>query len=236
VIGEASKKRLEQRFYPALQRTVFAPIAEALSRPELDGATVIDAGCGKGSWILEAQRAHFRFLVGVDIYVPPCPWDAFTLGSLDYLPFRDASFDLVVCYLVLEHVADPQQVIGEFARVLRPDGMLIFKTPVAYAPTTLLARALPFAAHYVLKAFVGTEKDDVFPTYYRCNTVSALRHLLGQAGFAETQLIQVDQTYAYASFSRVTYALGLLYSRMTAQPWLAWLRNGIIGICRKGGR
>jgi SAM-dependent methyltransferase len=234
MIDDESKKRLEQKLFPELQETIFTPIEEALSRPELEGAVALDAGCGKGSWILQAHRAHFRFLVGVDVYAPPCPWDAFALGSLEQLPFRDASFDLVICYLVLEHVADPKRVIGEFARILRPDGVFIFKTPAAFAPTTLLARALPFAAHYVLKAFIGTRKDDVFPTYYRCNTLPVLLRLLDEAGLAESRLIQVDQTYAYASFNRATYTLGLLYSRMTQRAWLAWLRNGIIGICRKG--
>lgn len=40
------------------------------------------------------------------------------------IPFDDASFDLVVCKDVIEHVADPEHVIGELERVIRPGGGL----------------------------------------------------------------------------------------------------------------
>lgn len=248
MMDERTKEQLENRYYPTLDEVVFGSLHRALAGKELEGATVLDAGCGKGTWILRPYKGRFRFVVGVDVYVAPkcrgnpcgCPADAFSLASLESLPFRNASFDLVMCYLVLEHVPHPDRVLAEFARILKPGGTLIFKTPAAYAPTTWLARLLPYNSHCSLKRLVGTQKDDVFPTYYRCNTLPALRHLLDQAGFvcggcpSPAQLIQVDQTYAYLSFSKTTYILGLLYSRATQHPWLGWLRNGIVGICRKG--
>ncbi|MGH2660435.1 MAG: class I SAM-dependent methyltransferase [Actinomycetota bacterium] len=45
-------------------------------------------------------------------------------GDAMRLPFRDASFDTVVCSLVLCTVADPRRALGEIRRVLRPGGML----------------------------------------------------------------------------------------------------------------
>lgn len=45
------------------------------------------------------------------------------------LPFDAASFDAIVCSSVLEYVADPSRVLGEFARVLRPFGKLIVSVP-----------------------------------------------------------------------------------------------------------
>lgn len=44
----------------------------------------------------------------------------------EYLPFADASFDTVVATLVLCTVSDPQRAVAEVARVLRPDGRLLF--------------------------------------------------------------------------------------------------------------
>lgn len=43
----------------------------------------------------------------------------------DALPFPDASVDLVWCERVLQHLADPQSALDEFARVLRPGGRAV---------------------------------------------------------------------------------------------------------------
>jgi SAM-dependent methyltransferase len=45
------------------------------------------------------------------------------------LPFADGSFHAVVCQAVLEHVADPSQVVAEIHRVLRPNGLVYSEIP-----------------------------------------------------------------------------------------------------------
>jgi len=58
---------------------------------------------------------------------------AFVRGSGHALPFPDASFDLVICAEVLEHVHDYRTVLAEIARVLRPGGRLAVSVP-RYGP------------------------------------------------------------------------------------------------------
>jgi SAM-dependent methyltransferase len=48
------------------------------------------------------------------------------------LPFDDASFDTVMSVQVLEHTPDPQALVIEMARVLRPDGLLILSAPFSF--------------------------------------------------------------------------------------------------------
>lgn len=50
-------------------------------------------------------------------------------ASLTRLPFPAASFDVIVCYHVLEHVPDDRAAMHELARVLRPGGVALVQVP-----------------------------------------------------------------------------------------------------------
>lgn len=49
----------------------------------------------------------------------------FTSSVLEELPYRDGSFNLVVCINVLDHVQDYNKCMGEMRRVLAPGGLLV---------------------------------------------------------------------------------------------------------------
>ena len=57
----------------------------------------------------------------------PTRGSEFVLGDAHALPFADASFDAVVCVRVAHHFADPGRVFREFARILRPGGILVLE-------------------------------------------------------------------------------------------------------------
>jgi len=48
------------------------------------------------------------------------------------MPFADKSVDTILCTQVLEHVAHPEKVIEEFARILKPNGVIITTAPFFY--------------------------------------------------------------------------------------------------------
>ncbi len=50
-------------------------------------------------------------------------------GDASAMPFADASVNTILCTEVLEHVAHPEKVIEEFARILKPDGIIITTAP-----------------------------------------------------------------------------------------------------------
>jgi len=47
-------------------------------------------------------------------------------ADAESLPFDDASFDLVTCRIAFHHFPNPRQAVAEFARVLKPGGLLGF--------------------------------------------------------------------------------------------------------------
>jgi ubiquinone/menaquinone biosynthesis C-methylase UbiE len=60
-------------------------------------------------------------------------------AEAEHLPFRDASFDTVVCTLSLCSVADDRAAIAEMHRVLRPGGQLLLLDHVGTTNRVLLA-------------------------------------------------------------------------------------------------
>jgi ubiquinone/menaquinone biosynthesis C-methylase UbiE len=57
-------------------------------------------------------------------------------GKIDYvsdiknIPVPDASFDVIICTEVFEHIPEPIPVVKEFARILKPGGKLILTAPL----------------------------------------------------------------------------------------------------------
>ena len=103
-------------------------VAEAASALP-PNARVLDAGAGEGR-----HRSLFegRRYVGVDLAVGDSAWDYSGLDAvadLSRLPFADASFDAALNIVVLEHVRDPQAVLDEIARILRPGATLLLIAP-----------------------------------------------------------------------------------------------------------
>ncbi len=90
---------------------------------------VLDAGAGEARHKRFFGRARY---IGLDSGYGDDTWDYSNLdvrGDLENIPLRDASVDCILCMVVLEHTRNPQQVLLEFARVLKPDGMLVMVVP-----------------------------------------------------------------------------------------------------------
>jgi SAM-dependent methyltransferase len=105
---------------------------------------VLDAGCGTGYGCRLLASGGAREVIGVDIAtsvletVAPSMPDSVRLqaGDLRKLEFADDSFQLVICFEVIEHFEDPVLVLDELARVLVPGGLLLVSSPNrgAYQP------------------------------------------------------------------------------------------------------
>ena len=118
-------------------------LVDALRLPA--GARALDAGCGPGALsvalaergfavramdlsreMLQIARARFRGTKRGP--------DAFARGTIERLPFAEASFDLVCSSGVIEYLPDHSRAVAEFHRVLKPGGVLILPTTNLLAP------------------------------------------------------------------------------------------------------
>lgn len=102
-----------------------------------EGRTVLDAGCGTAYGSRLLAQAGAREVVGVDIaksvleaVAPTMPESVRLLtGDLRRLELDDDSFELIVCFEVIEHFEDPFAVLDELVRVLAPGGLLVVSSP-----------------------------------------------------------------------------------------------------------
>lgn len=90
---------------------------------------VLDVGCGIGDFL-----KYYKSAVGVDINpenVKSCQEQGFNVELMkqDKLPFETNSFDSIVMDNVLEHIADPEEILMEIKRVLQPNGVLLIGVP-----------------------------------------------------------------------------------------------------------
>ncbi|MDP2999646.1 MAG: methyltransferase domain-containing protein [Bryobacterales bacterium] len=98
---------------------------------------VLDAGCGAGYGAAELARVAGR-VVGIDVSQEAISFATanyqalnlrFLRSSCAALPFADHSFDLVVAFEVIEHIAEWPSLLDEARRLLAPGGQFIVSTP-----------------------------------------------------------------------------------------------------------
>lgn len=100
--------------------------------PRMEGK-ILDFGCGQKPY--ESMFINAKSYVGVDIEVSghdhkDSKVDFFYEGKV--LPFPDNSFDCVVCFEVLEHIFDIDDVLAEISRVLKPNGLCLVTVPFVF--------------------------------------------------------------------------------------------------------
>ncbi len=128
-----------ERFTPECVREIFYEHWHryAWAAGLVDGLDVLDCACGEGYGAnLLAETA--ASVCGVDLDQQTiahaqqryrAPGLGFECASALNLPFDDDHFDAVVSFETLEHLTKHDQLLGEFRRVLRPEGFLVLSSP-----------------------------------------------------------------------------------------------------------
>lgn len=149
--------------------------------PELSGRTVVDLGCGMGTFTIEAAARGARAL-GVDpapaavraaaavAHAEQADGAAFVQGDAVQLPLADDSVDVVLAADLTEHLDDVTlaRVLREAARTLVDGGTLVLYTPDRQHVFERLREA-------------GIMKQD--PSHIGVRTAAELRSAVEAAGF-----------------------------------------------------
>jgi SAM-dependent methyltransferase len=113
----------------------------------MPGDRILDMGCGEGRHMVKACQMDRTVCLGADfVYdnlkttrdklifhqaLDDLSCDRFDLSCMDvtHLPFRDQSFDAVLCSEVLEHIPDDDTAISELVRILKSGRILVVSVP-----------------------------------------------------------------------------------------------------------
>ena len=207
--------RISPVAYRSWRATRLGAITESLEQRAIhqllgpiDGAEVLDAGCGDGT-LARAMASRGASVTGID--ADPLMLAAararaemtgvrvtFLSGRIERLPIPDASFDVLVAVTVLCFVADADTAVREMARVLRPGGRLVLGE---------LGRWSLWATSRRLRAWLGATTWKA--AHFR--TAEELRALLQQAGLS---VVTVRGAVFYPPIGLCAQALAPL------DPWL----------------
>jgi len=208
-------------------------ICKQLGLP-LHGQRYLDIGSGTSANSLVFGR-DFDMTYCIDLKMPKegalfYTNVVFALGDAQALPFRNATFDLVSLFSVIEHVEDQEQAIYEAFRVLKPEGTLVVQIPNRHFPVELHS-GLPsplllpaFVRRPLLRAFGYQRLEDI--------EIPSRRRML--------QLIEDSYPSARIKEGKVVWPPAVV-SKIFRGPYkvLAWLGVlrllplGYIFICKK---
>ena len=145
----------------------------AFARRYAQGRRVLDAGCGTGYGSAELAQCAAE-VTGVDVAADaiqyatanyPLAGLRFLESSCTAIPFPPASFDLIVAFEVIEHLADYRAFLHESARILTHDGLFIVSSPnkTYYERTRAEVGPNPYHEHEFEAAEFVRELESVFP-------------------------------------------------------------------------
>ncbi len=158
--GRAAKRYAA---HAALQRQVLSHCLKLAQAHIPAGSTVLDAGCGPG--VLAGMAEGRWALIGLDLAHAMCAQAREAHGlpcitaDAQALPLRKACMDGVISSLMLQWADAPERVLAEWARCLKPGGIVVLAT---FGPQTLhelrdalsphAPRISPFAAISAVRA------------------------------------------------------------------------------------
>lgn len=170
-------------------QNAYRELERGITRKQLDtlginanGKRVLDVGCGPGNLLVALFTDIPELLVGIDVDTiflrvgrseieklieKSAMTPALLRAALPTLPFADASFDLVTCFLVMPHVPDDRVALTELARVLKPGGVL-----------AISGHGLGFPLRYLKRFRLKPLQMYLASLIYRCTGKKLIRNTL----------------------------------------------------------
>jgi SAM-dependent methyltransferase len=222
-------------FYPEAKIDGFATIDGSIAFYSLVRAIclkfegkprVLDYGAGRAKWFEESISNYGRFVQHLNsdaAYVVAADIDPVVktnrasseqvvLEPDAPLPFADGSFDIIISDWTFEHFEKPEFIASELNRVLRPKGWICARTPNRFGYVALISNLIPNSLNSKVLRYIQPDRKtiDVFPTYYRVNTIRAVKKAFKKF---DVFAIRRNVVPAYHFNNKIVFAFLLLAHR-----------------------
>ena len=132
-----------------------------------DSIRVLEAGCGSASQIkFDAEM----YAVGIDISADELEKNSAVhekiLGDIQDYPLQKEDFDVIICWMVLEHLSRPNAALANMFRAVKPGGIVVLGFPNLASIKGLVTKFTPFWFHELFYRFMKYQSRH-FPTYLR---------------------------------------------------------------------
>jgi SAM-dependent methyltransferase len=146
-------------FYNNIESTT-GPAPSFRMRKTLDLAnkfaveSILDVGCGDGQFTkMVGAACACKNVVGIDISKKLVAGANSLVAAVQascetILPFKNEIFDSVLCSELIEHLIDPDFLLDEVSRVLKPRGMLFLTTPNLASWINRISLMLGYQPHF----------------------------------------------------------------------------------------
>ena len=184
------------------------------------GGKVLDVGCGSGGslaflarlgWTCYGiepgprSRTYAQDVLGLTVHQ----------GPLESCGFPDSFFDVVTMWHVVEHLANPPATLREIHRVLKPDGVLVLRTPNVDS--------------WEARCFQGNWYGLDPPRHFFLFSPGTIRAMLERSGFMMTRLrYQYHPTDSSRSLLYVFEDKGFSHVHRFVARWIRYIELGLV--------
>lgn len=211
---------------------------------KLRGERFLDIGCGDGVFtVLLREALGAKEAVGIEIApeaVAAIEKRGIKAYQLDIdeesLPFDDAYFDVVYCGEIIEHLFNPDHLLREVHRILKPEGTCIISTPnlagwpsrvallLGYQPyPTAVSPEHEGAGKLLIRGYEGQWG------HIRVFTARAFKELLKIHHFKIVRLTGCPVTITTSPSKRLSGLIGIIDKVMSRIPSLSTRMIAVVG-------
>ncbi len=164
---------------------------------DAEAIRVLDAGCGRRCALDLDRRARITGIdVSSDLLDQNPALDERVVGSVETVVLLPRSFDIVVCWDVLEHLDDPDAALDNLAAAVREGGLLVLKVPNVLSWKGLLTKFTPYTFHRCIYRRFRLASNDPFPTTLRLSIAPpAIVRWARHRGFSVRYFAQWEAAY-----------------------------------------